>query len=137
MEPSTETLEEITRGRWQWKSNSDPWSESEEEKWESYPLDQNYLIEKAYYDQKKEVDIGEHIVFIKHKIQIRKGSPTLQRPIRRIDWMEEADGTERSERYLETELPKTINKVFGSLKHFLELLLQKESRDSRLYKAIY
>lgn len=112
-------LEDIIKGKWQWKSNIDPWSKSEEEKWESYSLEHNYLIEKAYYDHEKEVDLGDYIISIQHKIQIKKGDKVSQRPIRRIDWTQDVEEFHRCERYYEVELPKSINKVFGSLEDFV------------------
>jgi len=75
MEPFTIVLkvDPFGKGRWQWKSNSDPWSKSEAPKWESYSVKHNYLIEKAYYDQQKEVDIGGYVISLKHMIQKKKG----------------------------------------------------------------
>jgi len=119
MESSRKDFEEIAKGKWQWKSNPDPWSKSEEPQWVSYSMEHNYLIEKAYYDQKKEVDIGDYIVSIQHMLQKKKGSVISQRPIRRVNHGDSFQEMDRSERYFETELPKTINKVFGSLWDFI------------------
>jgi len=67
------TTKVSSKGKWQWKSNPDPWSKSEEPQWTSYSPEHNYLLEKAYYDQQKEVDLGDYIVSLKDMIQKRKG----------------------------------------------------------------
>ena len=118
-------LEAITKGRWQWKSNPDPWSKTEESKWEPYSLEQNYLIEKAYYDQQKEVDLGDYLVYPLDMLQRKKGNLKAQRPIRRVNWMDDEEMNDRSARYYETELPKTINKIFGSLEDFLNFFARR------------
>ena len=127
MESVTTTIQTaiIEKGRWQWQSNPDPFSKSEEPKWNSYSLEDNYLIEKAYYDQQGEVELKDYIISIKHMIQIKKGDVIKQRPIRRIDWKGFIEEMDRSERYLETEKPKTINKVFGSLGDFLDFFSKR------------
>ena len=123
-------IPEIMKGRWQWKSNQDPWSTLEEPQWTSYPLASNYLIEKAYYDKEKEIDLNNgYIISIQHMLQRQKGRDSIQRPIRRIEWMEDIEEIGRSERYFETELPKiknkTINNVFGSLTDFVNFFSKR------------
>ena len=115
----------VPRLTWQWKSNSNPWSKAEESEWHPYSPEINYLIEKAFDEDQSEVDIGEYIVSIQDMIQTKKGNITLQRPIRRIS-CEDGDETDlRNERYFETELPKSINKIFGNLKHFISFFSRR------------
>ena len=125
MQSAKHDSQEITKGRWQWKSNPDPWSKSEEPQWKLYSLEDNYLIEKAYYDQQKEVDLGDYIISIKHMIQKKKGVVISQRPVRRVNWDNCIQERDRSERYFETELPRTMNKIFGSLKDFLDFFSRR------------
>ena len=118
---TTNDFETITKGKWQWqwKSNPDPWSKAEPPQWKSYTLEHSYLIEKAYYDQQKEVDLGDYIVYLLDLLQWKKGDPKAQRPIRRINCLDDEEMNDRSTRYFETELPKTINKIFGGLEDFI------------------
>jgi len=104
------------KGQWQWKSNKDPWCKNQADEWTSYSPEHNYFIEKAYYDQQNEVEIGDFVISIKHLIQKKKGTMVSQRPIRRIDWFRNDEADCREERYFDTELPKTMNSSFGSLK---------------------
>jgi len=120
----------IEKGQWQWKSNTDSWSKSEEPHWKSYSLEQNYLLEKAFYSQQKEVELGDYIISIEHRIQTKKGSIAAQRPIRRIAQKGEEEEEEmniRCERYFETELAKTINKVFGGLEDFVSFFSKRSA----------
>jgi len=112
-------------GQWQWHSNKDPWLKGQEMEWTSYSPEQNALIEEAYYEQKKEVDIGDYIISIQNFVQKKKGSVVSQRKIRRI----KADGDEemkwREERYFDTELPKTVNNIFGSVEDLRKFITQR------------
>ena len=128
MEDSAQALEKISKGRWQWKSNPDPWSKTEPPKWEPYSLGHNYLIEKAYYDQQKEVDLGDDIVYPLDLLQRKKENPQAQRPIRRVNWIEDEEMNDRSARYFETELPKTINKIFGGLEDFITFFSRRNQQ---------
>ena len=113
-----------SRIKWQWKSRL----QTEEPRWTSYSPEYNYLIEKACHENQKEVDIGDCIVSIQHLIQNQKGNIISQRPIRRVSCEELEDEEEvslRSERYFETESPKTINDVFGDLGDFFTFFAQR------------
>jgi len=125
METLTNTLEAINKGKWQWQSNTNPWSKTEPPQWESYSLDHNYLIEKAYYDQQKEVDLGDYLVYPLDLLQRKKGNLQAQRPIRRINWMDDEETHHRSQRYFESELPKTINRIFGGLGDFISFFSRR------------
>jgi len=115
----------MAKGAWQWKSNEDPWSKSEEPKWKSYSLEHNYLIEKAYYERQKEVDLGDYLVYPLKMVQRKKGNLNAQRPIRRINWTNNEKTQDRSARYFETEVPKTINRIFGGLEDFISFFSRR------------
>jgi len=118
-------FEESSRGKWQWQTNLDLCCKSEENRWECYSLAENYLIEKAYYEQQKEIDLGNYVISIQHMIEKKKENPRIQRPVRRVLWANEMRETVRSERYFDTELPKPVNKMFGSLDHFIHFFSRR------------
>ena len=130
MECVSKNPEVALKIQWQWKSNPDPWSKTEEPQWESYSPEHNYLLEKASYEKKNIVDLGNYVISIQHMLQTKKGNITSQRSIRRKVYDEEEEEEEeevnlRSERYFETELPKSINKVFGNLRHFISFFSRR------------
>ena len=129
-------MEPVPRVKWQWRSNSDPWSKTEEPRWIAYSPKENYLIEKAFHEKQKEVDLGDYIVSIEDGIQKKKGNTPLQRQIRRKENDEEEEMDVRSERYFETELPKSINKIFGSLQHFINFFSRRNNEILDLTKQL-
>ena len=125
-EPKNREFKTVSKVKWQWKSNSDPWSKTEEPQWASYSLENNYLIEKAYFEKRKEVHLEDYIISIEHMVQKKKGMIIFQRPIRRINCEDDDDEMDiRSERHFEAELPKSINKIFGSLAHFISFFSKR------------
>lgn len=69
---------------WQWKSNNDPWSTTEEPKWTNYEHTDNEIIENAYRKKEKQAKLAHHNIDFNKKIQISQSDATKQRPIRRI-----------------------------------------------------
>jgi len=125
-----------TYGQWQWQSNEDPFLKGQEPKWTSYSHEDNYQIEKAFYDQKKEVDIGKYIVSVKDMYQRTKEAAICQRPIRRIEIKTEEVTKSRSARYFMTELPKTINNPFGNVEDFLNFFSRRNS-DIKVFADLF
>ena len=116
----------LTKGQWQWQSNHNPWCKPRKRKWTSYPPRENYLIEKAYYEQKETI-IGDYVVDPLRKIQKRNDNSYAQRPVRRVRQFDIED-YERSERYFETETPKTLNQLFGSLQDLVCFLSKRNHK---------
>lgn len=116
--------------RWEWQSNPNPWTSQEPSTWTPYESSLSELLEKAYCNQEKQVDLGDYVVHIKGNgmLQIEKNSVFKQRRVRRVglssDLVEETKTLEenkdaRKMRFFGAENPKTINRAFGDLKHFL------------------
>ena len=64
--------------QWEWQSNPNPWS-SEPQQWTSYhPID-NYLLEKAFQNQEKTVELGDFVVLIKDREMVQQRKNDLFR----------------------------------------------------------
>lgn len=134
-----------TQVQWEWQSNANPWS-SEKPQWAPYkPLD-NYLLEKAYKNSEKVVDLGDFTVFIKDNdiLQQRKNDASKQRRVRRNEKyfetseelkMNEEEENSRKKRFFGEETPKTYCKAFGSLKDFL-LFLENRGPDIKKFANV-
>ena len=121
---SSEQPNSKSQAQWEWQSNPNPWS-SEQPQWTPYsPLD-NHILEEAYKNHKKVIDLGDYTILVTDKgtIQQNKQTTTRQRPVRRIlKQIEESNMSEddlRKKRFYGIEKPKTYNKTFGSLNDFL------------------
>ncbi|CAF0845200.1 unnamed protein product, partial [Didymodactylos carnosus] len=68
-----------------WKSNPDPYSDTEPEQWAQYSKAECDILEKAYQQQQKQVEFDSYIVDMENKLQIKKSDKTRQRPIKRIE----------------------------------------------------
>jgi len=125
-------------GQWQWQSNKNPWLKGQEKEWTSYSPEENDLIEEAFYEQKNEVDIGDYIISIQHWVQKKKGAVVSQRPIRRIkvDEDDEEEMKWREERYFDTELPKTVNNIFGSVDDLRKFMTQRNDYGLNLWENL-
>lgn len=71
---------------WQWKSNSDPWSNSEKEEWTNFLPVENDIIEDAYRNKEEQTEVDLYYIDFKQSIQISKSDKTKQRPIRRLEF---------------------------------------------------
>ncbi|CAF0839315.1 unnamed protein product [Adineta steineri] len=69
---------------WEWKTNIDPWSETQTEEWTSYSGDISSVIEKAYKERLEQVSINEdYCISLKDSVQFCKNDTFRQRPVRR------------------------------------------------------
>ncbi|CAF1014588.1 unnamed protein product [Didymodactylos carnosus] len=68
-----------------WKSNPNPYSDTEPEQWAQYSKAECDILEKAYQQQQKQVEFDSYIVDMENKLQIKKSDKTRQRPIKRIE----------------------------------------------------
>jgi len=125
-----------TRGQWQWKSNQDPWLKEQEEQWMFYPPEHNYYIEKAAYEQKDEVEIGDYIISIKDQIQRKKEDIASQRPIRRVEIHTDEEVDCRQDRCFDIEIQKTMNKSFGTLEDLLHFFQGRNPEMRRFLRKL-
>ena len=70
-----------TPPQWEWKSNPNPYSLKEPPQWAPHAAQENDLLERAYYTNKDEVDLGKYIVSLKFMRQIEKKNNYNQRPV--------------------------------------------------------
>ncbi|CAF1224481.1 unnamed protein product [Adineta steineri] len=69
---------------WEWKTNIDPWNETQTEEWTSYSDDISSIIEKAYKERLEQVSINEdYCISLKDSVQFYKNDTFRQRPVRR------------------------------------------------------
>ena len=101
-----------------------------------FSLAHNYLIEKAYYDQQKEVIIDDSIISLRQMVFKKKGDKVSQTPVRRINWKDDKDGINRYERYFETELPQPANQTSRSLGDFLSFQSPEVSQFTELFQDL-
>ncbi|CAF5102840.1 unnamed protein product, partial [Rotaria sp. Silwood1] len=93
------TSSRSTRVEWMWKSNSDPWSKTEEPKWQRYSDVENMIIEKAYSTGQTHAILDGYCVDFKHLVQISDSHKKKQRPVKRTDG--KTDGQRvREERFM-------------------------------------
>jgi len=135
---SVDSKTATTAAQWEWKSNIDPFS-LEEAKWEPYkPLD-NYLLEKAFSNKEKDVDLGDYIVSLQNMLQKKKNDLFKQRPVRRnTEYFNQEKKTKeeentRGKRFFGAETPKTFNNVFGNLSDYLRFF---ENRNPEIKKFV-
>lgn len=84
---------------WMYKSNSDPWSNSQPEEWSNYSDVENLIIEDAYCRNESHVSIDDHYIDFQRQIQISKKNEDKQRPIKRMG-RENDDTRVRQERFI-------------------------------------
>ncbi|CAF1253333.1 unnamed protein product [Adineta ricciae] len=103
---------------WFWKSNADPFDESQIAKWERYSDLEIDWIEENYQNKEKYVDLGDYRVDLKKMVQYRKSDPNRQRPIKR----EGIDSRQyiRRDRCCIAEKPILLSKSFGQPGDFYE-----------------
>ncbi|CAF1203722.1 unnamed protein product [Adineta steineri] len=69
---------------WEWKTNIDPWNETEIEKWTRYSDDISSIIEKAYTERLEQVSINkDYCINLNCHVQYHISDPSRQRPVRR------------------------------------------------------
>jgi hypothetical protein len=73
------------RIEWLWKSNTDPWSSAEPEKWSNFSDVETAIIEDAFQKKLSEVLIDDYHIDFKRSIQISNKNENHQRPIKRVD----------------------------------------------------
>lgn len=70
---------------WMWKSNPNPWSESETETWSHYSDIQNLIIEKAFSKKLPEAILDDYTINFTEQIQISHKNSYNRRPMKRVE----------------------------------------------------
>jgi hypothetical protein len=107
---------------WCWNSSSDPFSKTVKPEWKPFSDIENEIIEDAYQHKEKEVALQNHIVDLKHKLQINKIDNTKQRPIwRKTNDSNPEEYTIRQSRFNVVDMPvKTFTEAGGFSKMLWE-----------------
>ncbi|CAF4550825.1 unnamed protein product, partial [Didymodactylos carnosus] len=70
-------------GRWYWKSNSDPWSETEDAKWTTFSDTESEIIEQAYLNKIRHATLENYIIDFENMVQVHKKEKHKKRPVKR------------------------------------------------------
>lgn len=95
---------------WMWKSNADPWSKTQPEKWSHYSDVENMMIEEAYSKDEAIIKFDGYYIDFKAQVQISSGNHHQQRPIKRFVRTHE-DKHLREERFM--DLPVSVVRPSG------------------------
>ena len=83
-EHASSSPDHATRIEWMWKSNPDPWSETQTSAWSYYSDVENIIIERAFSNQQPRAILDGYCIDFKHWMQIADNDPNKQRSVRRI-----------------------------------------------------
>ena len=83
-EHASSSPDHATRIEWMWKSNPDPWSETQTSAWSYYSDVENIIIERAFSNKQSHAVMDGYCIDFKHRIQIADNDKNKQRPIRRL-----------------------------------------------------
>ncbi|CAF2821970.1 unnamed protein product [Rotaria sp. Silwood2] len=72
-----------SRAIWRWKSNTNPWANTEPDTWEQYSDIESYIIENAHQQNQNKVELDDFWIDFNKQIQINKQNPNKQRLSRR------------------------------------------------------
>jgi len=105
---------------WMWKSNSNPYVNKESEQWTNYSEVECEVLEDAYQQQQKTVELDNYIIDLEKNVQINKHEKTKERPIRRI-LIDPSVRHLREERF---SIPQKPVKSDSDQQHFSELIAE-------------
>ena len=125
--------------QWQWRCLLDQ-TTSQETEWQPYDIEKNYLIERAYFHQQKEITLEEDnnvISFEKMRQLDGQRQIEIRRAVEHPDSQEEEMlRSHREERFAITEIPKTFNNPFGSIIDFLNFF-EKRGPEMRTFAGTF
>ena len=122
---------------WMWKSNANPWSQSEPAEWSHYSDVQNLIIEEALLNNQPRAILDGYFIDFKHKVQISNDNDNNQRPVERMVRKRE-DKHLREERFVDTPIAskRPVGGEYGWISPFIvevrrDLGLKKEQLPSK------
>lgn len=68
---------------WYWNAAPDPFAKGSVPDWKKYSKLDNDAIEKAFGDGSTRVDLSNHTIHLKERMQISKADYNKQRPVKR------------------------------------------------------
>ncbi|CAF4865664.1 unnamed protein product, partial [Rotaria sp. Silwood2] len=69
---------------WMWKSNPNPWSESEPAVWSHYSDVENLIMEEAFTDKQPLALLDEYYIDFQNNLQVFNSDHNKQRPVKRV-----------------------------------------------------
>ncbi len=88
------------RIEWMWKSNTNAWSQSEQEEWHCYSDIETAIIEEAFQEKLSDVLLDDYHIDLKHFLQVPNIDENSQRPMRRTHHGQKEDGRLREARFM-------------------------------------
>ena len=70
---------------WMWKSDDNPWSDSEPAQWSYYSDLESLIIEEAYSNRQPQTMLDKYYIDFTKGVQISRTNPDNQRPIKRVN----------------------------------------------------
>ncbi|CAF3299351.1 unnamed protein product [Rotaria sp. Silwood2] len=110
----------MTKAVWHWNSNSNSWCPKQEPQWTTFSDIENEIIEKAYQNHQKHVELDSYLIDLEYKVQKKKSNHNEQRPIKRI--LIEKEHNLRKERFF---IPPKLCKTFSSYNSFRSNFIQE------------
>ncbi|CAF4282072.1 unnamed protein product [Rotaria magnacalcarata] len=95
---------------WMWKSNADPWSKSEPEKWSHYSDIENLIMEEAFSNKQPRALLDGYYIDFQDNLQVSNLDSNKQRPVKRVVRKRE-DKHLREARFV--DLPVSSGRSFG------------------------
>jgi len=129
---------------WFWKSDDDPFSNTESSEWNRYSDIENIIIEEAFTILKKPIVILDdyHIDF-EHRVQIANDDKSKQRPVKRVE-MNREDVRLREARFMPNPIAPTssFHDLVGVRKIFIDTFMEQfhitipKEWDNRKYEIL-
>ncbi|CAF1379263.1 unnamed protein product [Rotaria sordida] len=114
---------------WMWKSNSNPFSESEPATWNHYSDLENLIIERALKTEQPRAVLDGYYIDFEKKLQISNIDDYKQRPIKRVERNRE-DKHLREARFM--DLPVSLGRSFGGEYGWVSPFVIEVRRDLKL-----
>ncbi|CAF3334318.1 unnamed protein product [Rotaria socialis] len=115
---------------WMWKSNADPWSKSEPEKWSHYSDVENLIMEEAFSNKQPRALLDGYYIDFQDNLQVSNVDSNKQRPVKRVVRKRE-DKHLREARFV--DLPVSSGRTFGGLYGWVSPFVIEVRRDLGLH----
>ncbi|CAF0817951.1 unnamed protein product [Adineta steineri] len=111
---------------WMWKSNVDPFSDSEPAEWKPYSDVENLIIEEAYTTSRTLAVLDNYIITFENTMQSSKTDENKQRPVKRIKCNAD-DNHLREDRF--SFSPMNAERPFGGLYGWISPFIRETMKD--------
>ena len=115
------------RVQWYWKSNDDPFQNTEISEWNCYSDIENLIIENTYTTQKSPVVmLDDYHIDLEHRVQIANDDKTKQRSVKRKE-LDREDGRLREARFMSDPIApgSSFHDLVGLRKIFIDTFMNK------------